>query len=288
MTIKIGAAFPQGEVGGDPGGIRAYLQALEELGYTHLECGEHTVLHDPSVRPDWNPSKPARPLWQTTWPNHDPFVLFGLAAALTKRVEFITGIVYLPVRQTALVAKQCAEVDVLSNGRMRLGVGVGWNDLEYTTMGADFHTRGKRMEEQIKLLRRLWTEEVVEFKGRFDQIEHAGINPLPVQRPIPIWHGGSSEPALRRAARLGAEGLAAPPLARLPEIKQWYQESGHDFSKVSVSTYVLLAGDPAKQIERMRTFPKEVTHVTAIGWEGVGGIDKQIEALRRFRAALPK
>lgn len=281
--MKIGVAFPQGEVGGDPIGIRDYFQAFEELGYDHMECGEHTILREPGVRPDWNPSAPARALWQTTWPNHDPYILFGMAAALTTKAEFFTSVSYLPVRQTALVAKQAAELDILSGGRFRLGVGVGWNDLEYETYKADYQTRGRRMEEQIKLLRRLWTEEVVTFKGRFDAIDHAGICPLPVQRPIPVWHGGSSDPALKRAARLGCEGLLSAPMAKLPQIRQWYQEAGHDFSKVGLSTYVLLSADVAKSMERINGMPKEVTHVTAIGWEGVGGIAKQIEALHRFK-----
>src|SRR6185436_13789954 len=136
-------------------------------------------------------------------PFHEPMVLFGFLAGVTAHLQLTTGILILPQRQTALVAKQAAEIDVLSNGRLRLGVGLGWNHVEYEALGMDFRTRGRRVEEQVEVLRKLWTEPLVTYRGTGHVIDNAGLNPMPVQRPIPIWFGGSAEPALKRAARLG-------------------------------------------------------------------------------------
>jgi probable F420-dependent oxidoreductase len=195
--MQIGAVFPQTEIGADPAVIREYAQAVEQMGFAHILIYDHVLGANTASRPEWRGPYSSATLF------HEPFVLFGYLAALTRHIELVTGVIVLPQRQTALVAKQAAEVDVLSGGRLRLGVGVGWNEVEYEGLREDFTTRGARLNEQIELLRALWSEPALTFRGRFDTITDAGINPLPTQRSIPIWVGGHSEAAIRRAARLG-------------------------------------------------------------------------------------
>jgi probable F420-dependent oxidoreductase len=194
--MKLGAVFPQTEIGNDPLAIRDYAQAVEGMGYRHLLIYDHVLGASTANRPNW------RGPYTSNTPFHEPFVLFGYLAAVTWQLELVTGIIILPQRQTTLVAKQAAEVDVLSSGRLRLGVGLGWNEVEYQGLNEDFHTRGARLDEQVELLRALWSKPVISFHGRHHQIDEAGINPLPIQRPIPIWFGGHAEPMLKRAARL--------------------------------------------------------------------------------------
>lgn len=195
--MRIGVVFPQTEIGVDPSQIRHYAQAVEDLGYDHILVYDHVLGANTASRPNWQ-----GPYTQASQ-FHEPFVLFGYLAAVTQRLELVTGILILPQRQTALVAKQAAAVDVLSGGRMRLGIGVGWNPVEYQGLNEDFHTRGARMNEQIAVLRALWSETAVTFNGRWHTVEDAGINPLPVRRTIPIWMGGHSDAAIKRAARMG-------------------------------------------------------------------------------------
>jgi probable F420-dependent oxidoreductase len=209
--MRIGVVFPHTELGGDPGAVRAYAQRAEELGFTHVLAYDHVVGADPAVHPGWDGPYDVH----TTF--HEPLVLYGYLAAVTS-MELVTGIVILPQRQTVLVAKQAAEVDLLTGGKFRLGVGIGWNRVEYEALGQDFSTRGKRLEEQITLLRRLWTEQSVTFSGIFDQITGAGLAPMPVQRPIPVWVGAQSPPAYRRAGRL-ADGWF-PQMAPGPQLDQ--------------------------------------------------------------------
>ena len=195
--MRIGVVFPQTEFGNDPQAIKDYAQAVEQMGYAHVVAYDHVL--------GANPERPGGWHGVYTFENsfHEPFVLFGFMAAVTTRLEFCPGVLILPQRQTALVAKQAATLDVLCGGRLRLGVGLGWNAVEYTALGQDFHARGRRIEEQIGLLRELWSKPLVNFSGKWDTIPDAGLNPLPLQRPIPIWFGGTAEPALWRAARLG-------------------------------------------------------------------------------------
>jgi probable F420-dependent oxidoreductase len=193
--MHIGVVFPQTEIGPGPDGVRRYAQTVEQLGYAHIAIFEHVLGADTTVHRDWRGPYDLH----TTF--HEPFVVFGYLAALTS-LELVTSVVVLPQRQTALVAKQAAEVDLLTGGRFRLGVGVGWNAVEYEALGKDFGDRGRREEEQIELLRRLWTEESVTFAGRHETVTGAGLAPLPVQRPIPVWLGGASEPAYRRTGRV--------------------------------------------------------------------------------------
>jgi probable F420-dependent oxidoreductase len=193
--VRIGVAFPQTELGGDVGAVRAYGLGVEALGYRHLLAYDHVLGADPEAHAPW------RGPYTVATTFHEPFVMFGYLAGATT-LELVTGIIILPQRQTALVAKQAAEVDLLSEGRFRLGVGLGWNAVEYEALGQRFDQRGRRLSEQIGLLRRLWTEPVVTHRGDFDTVTAAGLAPLPVQRPIPVWIGGSSDAAYRRIGRL--------------------------------------------------------------------------------------
>src|SRR5689334_16671667 len=195
--MKIGVVLPQTEIGNDPGAIKAYAEAVEDMGFTHVLVFDHVLGANPERPGGWKGPYTYRHAF------HEPFVLFGFLAAVTRRVELVTGVVILPQRQTALVAKQAAAVDVLSGGRLRLGVGVGWNAVEYQALGEDFGNRGARIEEQIALLRALWGEAAISFQGRWHTVEDAGINPLPAQRRIPIWIGGAADVVLRRVARIG-------------------------------------------------------------------------------------
>jgi probable F420-dependent oxidoreductase len=193
--MQIGVVFPQTELGGDVGAVRAYAQGVDDLGFRHLIAYDHVLGADPAVHQDWTHHYTAA----TTF--HEPFVLFGHLAALTG-LELVTSVLVLPQRQTALVAKQAAEVDLLSSGRLRLGVGVGWNRVEYEGLGKNFESRGRSLDEQIGLLRRLWTEPSLSHRGTADTLIGVGIAPLPVQRPIPVWIGGRSPAAYRRMGRL--------------------------------------------------------------------------------------
>ncbi|MEI7714485.1 MAG: LLM class F420-dependent oxidoreductase [Mycobacterium sp.] len=194
--MRIGVVFPQTELGGDPGAIRAYGQRVEELGFTHILAYDHVLGADPQVHRDWKGPYDI----DTTF--HEPFVMFGYLAAVTS-LELVTGVIILPQRQAVLVAKQAAEVDLLTGGRFRLGVGLGWNAVEYEALGEDFTNRGRRSEEQVELMRRLWTERSVTFTGRHHTVTGAGLAPPPVQRPIPVWFGVASDRAYERAGRLG-------------------------------------------------------------------------------------
>jgi len=198
--MQIGVVYPQIELGGDPEAVRRIGRAVEDLGFSHLLAYDHVLgaVHAERTPPLTGPYTERDPF-------HDPFVMFAHLAGITERIGFATGVLVLPQRETALVARQAADVDLLSGGRLRLGVGVGWNYVEYDALGHDFHTRGAREEEQIELLRRLFTEPVVDFTGRFDRVDRAALVPRPA-RSIPIWLGGSSRAAFERAARL-ADGF---------------------------------------------------------------------------------
>lgn len=194
--MQIGAVLPHNEIGTDPGAIKAYLQGVEELGMTHLLIYDHVMGVDPN-RPGG-----FKGAYDKDTQFHEPFAFFGFAAAVTSTIELVTTVLILPQRQTVLVAKQAAEIALLSNNRLRLGVGTGWNDVEYTALNENFRNRGKRQEEQVELMRQLWTSDAFSFHGQYHTIEHASINPRPTQ-PVPIWFGGSAPALLDRCARLG-------------------------------------------------------------------------------------
>lgn len=223
--MQIGVVFPQTEIGTDPGGIREYGQAVERMGFSHILAYEHVIGANRASRPDWG----RRP-YDLDSMFHEPFVLFGFIAAATSTIGLVTGIVILPQRQTVLVAKQAATLDVLSNGRLRLGIGIGWNDVEYTALGMNFHDRGRRSLEQVEVMRALWTNRAVTIDKRWHKIPDAGLWPLPVQRPIPVWFGGMADQVLDRVARIGDGWLpqfepgdaARASLAKLHELARKY------------------------------------------------------------------
>lgn len=247
--MRIGVIFPTISIGADAGGIRDYVEAAEGLGFKHILAFDHVMGAGLGARPQW------RGPYNHTNQFHEPLVLFGFIAALTKRIEMATGVLILPQRQTALVAKQAAQIDVLSKGRLRLGVGIGWNDVEYECLGEDFHTRGRRVEEQAKLLRALWADELVTFKGEFDNIPDAGINPLPVNRKIPLWFGGNEDVALRRLARIGDGyfplfGPGDKGAERLDRVRKYLREANRgidDFGPKFGMDPMLQGGDRSPQ-----------------------------------------
>jgi probable F420-dependent oxidoreductase len=223
-TLRIGAVVPHHELGDDPGAIRSYIEGVEAMGVDHLLIYDH-VLGAPRDRPDGFDGP-----YDVTTAFHEPMVFFGFVAALTTRVDLVTAILILPQRQTALVAKQAAELAVLSGNRFKLGVGVGVNRVEFDALGEDFGTRGRRQEEQVDLMRRLWTEDVISYDGEFHRFSDAGISPRPTE-PIPILFGGSAPAALDRCARLG-DGwipLGSPnekSVARVAELRRLRQAAG--------------------------------------------------------------
>lgn len=287
--MKIGVTFPQTEIGSDPAVLRDYAQAAEDLGYDHLLAYDHVVGAEPGAhRPDW------RGAYNDKSTFHEPFVLFGYLGAITRRIEFVTGILILPQRQTALVAKQAAEVDILTGQRLRLGVANGWNDVEYEALNENFRNRGRRIEEQIEVLRRLWTEEVVDFEGQWHRLNRVAIAPRP-QRAIPIWLGGMSEPVMRRAARL-ADGWypqfrpgGPDPIATLEQFAAYAREYGRDPAQIGIQTSTSIANaTPDEWAARAtETASWGVTHVTVntMG-AGLAGPRDHIEAIRRYREAV--
>ena len=272
--MQIGAVLPQTELGADTGAVRAWAQGVTELGYAHILAYDHVLGADPQVHQGWNGPYDVA----TTF--REPFVLFGFLAALTP-LELVTGIIILPQRQTALVAKQAAEVDLLTGGRFRLGVGLGWNRVEYEALGQDFATRGARAEEQVGLLRELWTRPSVTRRGRFDQVTGAGLAPLPVQQPIPVWFGGQSAPAYRRAGRL-ADGWF-PQVSPGPELDQARAvvheaaaAAGRDPAAIGMEGRVSWRGDAARLAERAGQWRQAgATHLSVntmgAGLAGAGG-----------------
>ena len=282
--MHYGVVFPQIEIGVDPIGCRDFAQAAEGLGFDGLMTYDHVLGADTSVRPGWSGWYRLEDLF------HEPFVLFGHLAAVTERIRFVTGILILPQRQAALVAKQAAEVDVLSGGRMTLGIGVGWNDVEFEALGENFRDRGRRSEEQIEVMRRLWTESSVDFRGKWHHIPAAGINPLPVQRPIPVWIGGQAERVLHRAARIGEGwlpmGKARDNAASLDRLRSHLAAEGRGSDPFAIVPVVDLHDqgwdDLARDVEDWHTLG--VTHLYFDGMKvGMRGPGEHIAAIERFR-----
>jgi probable F420-dependent oxidoreductase len=275
--MQIGAIYPQTELAPDPATVRAYIRGVEDLGFRHVLVYDHVVGADPVSYPGWNGPYDI----DTTF--HEPFVFFGYLAAITQ-LELVTGIIIAPQRQTALVAKQAAEVDILTEGRFRLGLGVGWNAVEYEALGQEFSTRGRRQAEQIELLRRFWTERAVDHDGEFDRVKGAGIAPLPVQRPIPIWMGGNSPAAFRRIGRT-ADGWFPmfPPNDRLAAARQLIEEgaaeAGRDPATIGMEGRIPAGGDAARHAGKRQG--AGATHLTVdtmrSGCEGVAGHLRALE-----------
>lgn len=281
--MKIGVTFPQTEVGADAAAVRAYTEATRDLGYDYLLAYDHVLGADPAGRPGWRGYTHHDAF-------HEPFVLFAYMTALAPELEFVPGVIILPQRQTALVAKQAAEVDVLTGGRFRLGIGVGWNPVEYEGLNEDFANRGRRIEEQIALLRRLWTEPLITFNGSYHRVTDAGLNPLPLQQPIPIWIGGEAETVLERCGRL-ADGWF--PLGRctpenraaIERVRGYAERAGRRRSMIGIDARIDMRAVPeaewAEEIGRWQE--AGATHLS-ISTMGQGfDIAGHIAAIERFR-----
>jgi len=294
-SMKIGVSFPTTDIGHDSGAVREFVQAAEDLGYDHLRILDHVVGADPSRHPEVSEF-----YYTHNSVIREPFTLMAYIAGFTENIGLVTGIVILPQRQTVLVAKQAAEVDVLSGGRLRLGVGVGWNPVEFTALKEDFSTRGQRIEEQIEVLRLLWTKNPTEYHGKYHDIESAGINPLPIQRPIPIWMGAGApgkpvgpSVVLKRVGRI-ADGYfplcEAGDTAKMliQTVKTYAKEAGRNPDDLKIEGRIDLVGTP----EEWKT--------AVVEWEGMGADaisvgttrgsfstpGQHIEAIRTFREIL--
>ena len=284
--MQIGVVYPQTELRGDPDAVRRIGRAVEDLGFHHLLTYDHVL---GAVHADRTP--PLTGPYTESDPFHDPFVMFAYLAGITQRIQFATGVLVLPQRQTALVARQAADVDLLSGGRLRLGVGVGWNHVEYEALGQNFRTRGAREEEQIELLRRLFTEPVVDFAGRFDRVDRASLVPRPA-RSIPIWLGGFGEVAFERAARLadgfifgGGLGYCIDAWKQMRERLGGLGRSVEDFG----ADYTALTRDGVGEIAAKIDAWREAggTHVSVVTMGlGFDSVDGHLDYLASVAAAL--
>lgn len=285
--MNIGVVFPQTELGGDVVAVRAYGQAVSGLGFTHILAFDHVLGADPTVHAPWTGPYDVA----TTF--HEPFVMFGFLAAITQ-LELVTGVVILPQRQTALAAKQAAEVDLLTSGRFRFGVGIGWNPVEYEALGQRFDRRGRRLEEQVELLRALWTTPSLTFSGEFHRVTGAGLAPLPVQRPIPIWMGGNSSAAHRRIGRM-ADGwfpLIRPGAdldAALDTVRAAAVNAGRDPAVIGMEGQVIWDPDDVERFVRQvgKWSDAGATHlcVNTMGL-GLASVDEHVVALEAVSSAL--
>ena len=286
--MQIGAVFPQTEIGSDPGAIKEYAQAVESLGYDHIIAFDHVLGANAASRPGWSGA------YRHTDSFHEPFVLFGFLAGVTERIGLVSSVIILAQRQTVLVAKQAAAIDVLSGGRLRLGIGIGWNAVEFEALGENFHDRGRRSEEQIDLLRKLWTSDLLTFNGRWHTVTDAGLNPLPIQRPIPIWFGGRAEPLLRRVARLGdgwfplfrpdEEGRAL-----VQQMRDFATEAGRSPDDIGIESWVSIRGRSHDEwvvdVEAWKALG--ATHISVNTMNaGLASPQAHIDAIAKFKEAV--
>ena len=308
--MRTGVVIPHGEpgFGSDIGAVAEYAQAVEALGFHHICIGEHVLGANPDSRPGWKGPYNIEHVF------HDPFVLFAHLAAVTKTLKFAPRIVILPQRQTALVAKQAASLDLVSGGRLRLGIGVGWNPVEFEALGQDFSTRGLRIEEQMELMRALWTQELVTFRGRWDTVTDAGLNPMPIQRPIPIWIGGGpgsiwigrgtgsapgtptadADRVLTRIARMAdgwfpSVGLDTGVGEAIEVLHRYIREEGRDESEVGIDGSVSIADSTPEEWARQVSAWEELgaTHLSVNSASaGFTSVSQHIDALRRFKEAV--
>jgi probable F420-dependent oxidoreductase len=285
--MQIGVVFPQSEIGSDPSVIRDFAQAVEDLGYSHLVVYDHVL---GAVHEAREPRLTGPYTEETLF--HEPFVLFGYLAATTRRIGLVTGVIILPQRQTALVAKQAAEVDVLSGGRLRLGIGTGWNYVEYDSLNQNFHNRGKRQEEQVEVLRKLWSEPVVDFTGKWHRIDRAGLKPLP-GREIPIWFGGVDDRAVERAARMG-DGMfplfqpVGEGMQKFETLFAYLDKYGRDRATFGLEGQLNYAAGPEKwgsQIESWRNVGANYVCVRTMN-AGLESPQDHIEAIRRYKSEV--
>ena len=291
--MKIGAVFPQTEIGSDPQVIKTYVQTVEQLGFDSLLIYDHVLGADHNVHSQYIGKYGLEDMF------HEPFVLFGYLAAITERLELTTNIIILGQRQTALVAKQAAEVDILTGGRLRLGIGTGWNAVEYEALGENFHDRGIRSEEQIEVLRALWTNQSIDYTGRWHRIRHAGLHPLPIQQPIPIWFGGNADKVLRRTARMG-DGWFPQYTPRdietrketaqaIDTLRQYISQAERNSSDIGIEGRVSVdPNNPDLWKYQVQTWEElGATHISAITMKlGLGSIDHHIAALESFKQSF--
>ncbi|MGA9112870.1 MAG: LLM class F420-dependent oxidoreductase [Candidatus Dormiibacterota bacterium] len=285
--MKIGVVFPQTEIGAEVGSIKAYAEGVEKLGFSHVLAYDHVLGADPAVHQGWHGPYDVRSTF------HEPMVLFGYLAAATS-LELVTGIIILPQRQTALVAKQAAEVDLLTGGHFRLGIGLGWNAVEYEALGQNFANRGTRVAEQVTLMRRLWTEQTVSYESAHERVTGAGLAPLPIQRPIPIWFGARLPVALRRAGRL-ADGWfpqvsPGPDLDRArSSVERGAVEAGRDPSSLGMEGRVSWReGDAAQLVDLIGRWRETgASHVSINTMNcGLGSVEGHLSALAVVADAL--
>src|SRR5215469_4209044 len=285
--MQLGVVLPCFDIPPDPGALVEFALAAEDLGYDYLTIMEHVIGADLTHRPDWE----ERPTLVNFF---EPFVTFSYLAGTTKRLGFATSVLVLPQRQTVLVAKQAADVDRLSQGRLRLAVGIGWAEPEFVALGEDFHTRGKRMDEQISVLRALWTEEIVTFHGRWHHIEEMGLRPLPVQRPIPLWIGGDAEAALRRVGTM-ADGwlpLLTPEEApaAIERVQSYAQAAGRDPKSIGFEAVLSTRGRAPDEWRRDAEAWRALgaTHLLVGTGTLAGGstLNEQLEAIRLVQDAV--
>jgi probable F420-dependent oxidoreductase len=303
--MRTGVLFPQFEIGADPAAVRDFAQAAESLGYRHITAFDQVIGLNKKSRPNWKYVHDAEDMF------HELFVLYGYLAAITSKVELVTGILILPMRGTAVVAKQAAEVDVLSQGRLRLGIGVGVKPEEFEACNEEFKNRGKRADEQIDVLRRLWTAPLITYEGKYHRIEDGGLNPLPVQRPIPIWIGGISDAAIERVARLGDGWLPnfqADEVGRrcIDKMRSLARAYGRDPTAIGIeASLTIIDRTPDQLREEIAAWRKlGASHITVNTmperwveaeqrWNkaSIGQLANpaaHIDAIRNFREALPE
>ena len=284
--MKLGVTFPQTEIGSDPSVVRDFAQAAEDLGYDYLLAYDHVLGADPTRPGGWTGP------YSVDTNFHEPFVLFGWLAGLTSRIELTTGVIILPQRQTALVAKQVAELDILSGGRIRLGIGTGWNAVEYESLNEDFHNRGIRQAEQVEVMRLLWENDVVDYTGRWHRIDRAGIKPRPTRR-IPVWFGGSDERALRRMARIGDGWMMNRQpddagSANIARVRQWVKDEDRDPNSFGIQGSIGYQAGPEKWPAQMQRWKDlQASHVGVITMNaGLAGPRDHIEAIRKFKEGV--
>ena len=288
MAMQYGAFFPTRDMPADRTAIRDWAQAAEALGFDYIEVSDHVLGADRNAIPGFEGPYDADDSF------HETFTTIAYMAAITEKVGFASGVLILPQRQTALVAKQAAQVDILCGGRLRLGVGVGWNPVEYEALGENWKTRGRKQEEQVQLMNRYWTERTVTFEGEFDRVAHAGVNPLPIQRPIPVWFGGGVDAVLKRAAKYGQGWIplgnpGRTSMAMLEKLKGYLADEGRDPSAFGVEAWIRhnLGGpdDWRKAVDTWRD--AGASHATFYtSGQGVGGVDAQIAEMRKFVEAM--
>lgn len=286
--MRLGVSLPHDASTTDPAALREFIQTVEGLGFDYFTVADHVVGADPTNRPGWSGEYTHRV------PMREPLAVLAFAAACTTRLTLGTSVIILPQRQTVLVAKQMAELDTLSGGRVFLGAGLGWNEVEYEALNENFRNRAWRIEEQIAVLRALWTKDVVTFEGEWHRIIEAGINPMPRQRPIPIWMGGSADAAVRRIARLadgwncGTVNLAEAP-ATLQRFRQYAREAGRDPSSVGLAPRLGLAGGtPADWLKTYQAWRDlGVSHVgITTNRTGAETVDQHLALVRRFKETV--